>query len=137
MMIGAVVAAGAAYKFVLAPPPAEPAAAEGSAEATPEPEGEVAPIPELVVNLASTEEIHYARVGVAAVLAEGIEPAAMEGQLPKISDIVIDIVSRHTFEELREPDAVSTLKEEISEQAAEAFPEGEVVRVIFTTFVMQ
>jgi flagellar basal body-associated protein FliL len=138
MMIGAVLAAGAAYKFVLAPKPAEPAAADGAAmEATPAPEGEVAPIPELVVNLASSEEVHYARVGVGAVLAEGIDVSSMEGQLPKISDIVIEIVSRHTFEDLREPEAVTTLKGEISEAAAEAFPDGEVIRVIFTTFVMQ
>ena len=35
-------------------------------------EGEVAPIPELVVNLADEDEIHYLRLGVAAVLEEGI-----------------------------------------------------------------
>lgn len=138
MMVGAVLAAAGAYKFVLAPKPAEPAAADGAAAtATPAPEGDVAPIPELVVNLASEGEVHYARIGVGAVLAEGIQPSAIEGQLPKISDIVIEIVSRHSFAELREPDAVAELKAEISTRAVEAFPEGEVVRVIFTTFVMQ
>ena len=39
--------------------------------------------------------------------------------------------------ELRIVGATTALKEEISVAVAEVFPDGEVVRVIFTTFVMQ
>ena len=54
-----------------------------------------------------------------------------------MSDIVIDVVSQKTFTELRIPGSTTALKEEISAAVAEAFPEGEIVRVIFTTYVMQ
>lgn len=137
MMIGAVALAGAAYKFVLAPAPSD-AAAEGEAAAEEEVvEGDVAPVPELVVNLADTDQVHYVRVGVAVVLAEGIDPGAFETQLPKVSDVVIDIISSKTFDEVRGAGATVELKDEISEATREVFPEGEVVRVIFTTFVTQ
>lgn len=135
MILVGLLVAGGAYKFVLAPKPAEPAdAAEAEVEVV---EGEVAPVPELVVNLADTDEVHYARIGVAAVLEEGIAIADVEAELPKISDIVIDIVSSKTFAELREEGATVKLKEEITEATREAFDEERVVRVIFTSFVMQ
>ena len=54
-----------------------------------------------------------------------------------MNDVVIDTVSTKTFDELRKEGATTALKDEISVAAQEVFPDGEVVRVIFTTFVMQ
>lgn len=137
-MIGLVVVAGLLYQFVLkgSPPPEEEALAEEEVEVVLE-EGEIAPLDELVVNLADQDELHYLRVGVAAVLSIDFPLADVETQLPKVNDVVIDVVSRKTFTELRQVGATTDLKAEISAAVAEAFPEGEVVRVIFTTFVMQ
>ena len=50
---------------------------------------------------------------------------------------MIDVVSTKTFAELRAPGATADLKDEISEAARAAFDDERVVRVIFTTFVMQ
>lgn len=138
-MIGLVVVAGLLYQFVLKgspPPEEEEAAAEAAAELVVE-EGEIAPLEELVVNLADQDELHYLRLGVAAVLSVDFPLADIEPELLKVNDVVIDVVSRKTFAELRVTGATTALKEEISLAVQEAFPDGEVVRVIFTTFVMQ
>ena len=138
MIIGLVVGGGLLYNFVLkgSPPPEEETVAGAAVEVVVE-EGEIAPIEELVVNLADQDELHYLRVGVGAVLSLETVLADIEPQLPKVSDIVIDVVSQKTFTELRIPGSTTALKEEISVAVAEAFPEGEIVRVIFTTYVMQ
>lgn len=138
-MIGLVVVAGLLYQFVLKgspPPEEEEGAAEAAAELVVE-EGEIAPLEELVVNLADQDELHYLRLGVAAVLSVDFPLADIEPELLKVNDVVIDVVSRKTFAELRVTGATTALKEEISLAVQEAFPDGEVVRVIFTTFVMQ
>lgn len=135
MMIGGLIAAVLVYQFVLKS--SDPIEAEAVEEVPEVVEGEIAPIEELVVNLADTDAVHYLRVGVAAVLAEGTLAVDMENQLPKVNDVVIDVVAEKTFDELREPGSTLALKEEISAAVQEAFPDGEVVRVIFTTFVMQ
>lgn len=137
MIIGGLVLAGLAYQFVLKPaPPAEDAADATAAEEVVE-EGEVATIEELVVNLADRDEVHYLRVGVGVVLEAGIAVADIEPELAKINDVVIDIVSTKTFDDLRAPGATADLKNELSEAARAAFDDERVVRVIFTNFVMQ
>lgn len=136
MIIGALVIAGLAYQFVLKPkPPVEDSAAAAEQEVIEE--GEVATIEELVVNLADRDEVHYLRVGVGVVLEAGIAVADIEPELAKINDVVIDIVSTKTFDDLRAPGATAGLKDEISEAARAAFDDERVVRIIFTNFVMQ
>ena len=136
MIIGAILIAGLAYQFVLKKPPPPEDEAMAEVEIVIE-EGEIAPMGELVVNLADVDQIHYLRLSVAAVLNAEFTLEVMEPQLPKVSDVIIDTVSAKTFAELREPGATTTLKKEISEALQDVFEEGEIVRVIFTTFVMQ
>ena len=97
----------------------------------------MATIEELVVNLADRDQVHYLRVGVGVVLEAGIAVADIEPELAKINDVVIDIVSTKTFDELRAPGATADLKDEISVAARAAFDDERVVRIIFTNFVMQ
>lgn len=137
LIVGGLVVAGLAYQFVLKPsPPAEDSAAADAAAEVVE-EGEVATIEEMVVNLADRDEVHYLRVGIGVVLEAGIAVADIEPELAKINDVVIDVVSTKTFAELRAPGATADLKDEISVAARAAFDDERVVRVIFTTFVMQ
>jgi len=133
-----IVAAVAGYKFFLAPKPAStPAASEVSAAAVAEPEeGSIIAMPELVLNLAGPKTT-YLRVGAALVLEKGIKPETMTEEVPLASDVLVDVLSAKTPEELREPDAKTALKKELSEKVRHAFHDAKVVRVIFTTFVMQ
>lgn len=137
-----VVAAVVVWKLVLAPTPssgagASPAAAPAdAAEEAPE-EGEVVPIPELVLNLADRDDLRYLRVGLALVLEKGTSADAVADELPKASDVAIEYLSSKTFEELHDPELRRRAKEELSALVREAFGGEKVVRVIFTSFVMQ
>jgi flagellar basal body-associated protein FliL len=135
MIVGAAILGIVAYKFVLAPPaPAEPAAAEGETAAIEE--GAVVPLPELVLNLADHEP-RYLRVGIALILEAGVSIEKVEEELPIASDVAVDLLSSKTYAELREPGAKQLIKEELSKQVREAFHDEKVVRVLFTSFVMQ
>ncbi|MGI9607351.1 MAG: flagellar basal body-associated FliL family protein [Acidimicrobiales bacterium] len=138
MIIGGVLAAGAIYRFVLSGGAAEEVPeAMAAVEEVDVAEGEILPIPEMTLNLADPEALHFARIGLAAVLLEGEDPVIAEGKLPIIQDIVIDVVGNRTFAELREPGIKNILRDEISEKTREAFDGETVSRVIFTSFVMQ
>lgn len=135
-ILAVVVLAAAAYQFVLNKPAADDPAAASGEQAAPE-EGAVVPLPELVVNLADLEDIRYLRVGVAVVLEKGVDAKKIEPELPRISDVVIDLASERTFDELRTPGAKQQLRDDLSAAARAEFDDEMVVRVIFTTFVMQ
>jgi len=131
-----IVAAVAGYKFLLAPKPAAPVP-EVSAAAVAEPEeGGIVTMPELVLNLAGPKTT-YLRVGAALVLEKGVDPEALKEEVPLASDVLVDVLSAKTPEELRDPAAKTALKKELSEKVRHAFHDEKVVRVIFTTFVMQ
>jgi flagellar protein FliL len=136
MPVVVILGAVAAYKFVLAPKPAEKPEGEVGAAAEEIVEGPVVTLPEQVLNLAGDEN-HYLRIGVALILEEGTSAEHMEEELPIASDVVVDVLSAKTPEELREPDAKAAVKEELSELVREAYHGEKVARVIFTTFVMQ
>ncbi len=135
MLVGGLVVAGLAYQFVLKGSPPEKAV-DPDAEVVVA-EGDIAPLEEMVVNLADTDDIHYVRLGVAAVLDAEAAVEDVEPQLPKVNDVVIDVVTSKTFADLRAAGSTTALKKELSAAVQEAFPDGEVVRVILTTFVMQ
>jgi flagellar protein FliL len=136
MPVFVLLGAAAAYKFVLAPKPAEKPEGEVGAAAEEIAEGPVVTLPEQVLNLAGDEN-HYLRIGVALILEEGTNVEHMEEELPIASDVVVDVMSSKTPEELRQPDAKTAVKEELSELVREAYHGEKVARVIFTTFVMQ
>jgi flagellar basal body-associated protein FliL len=134
----ALVVAAAGYKFVLAPKPAAEVPVDGTvaAAAVALEEGAIVTMPELVLNLAGAET-HYLRVGAALVLEKGVDPAAFETEIPLASDVLVEVLSSKTPAELREPGAKVKLKEELSTKVREAYDDEKVVRVVFTTFVMQ
>lgn len=140
MIIGAVLAAGAVYKFVLSGGGEVPPDALASVDEMVEEdvaEGDIIPIPEMTLNLADKGELRFARIGLAVVLLEGEDPVVASTKMPLVQDVVVDVVGDMTFAELRAPGAKEALKETVSQLSREAF-DGEVVsRVLFTSFVMQ
>jgi flagellar FliL protein len=135
-MIGVLVLAVVAYKFVLAPKPSAEPAAAAEGEAAVVEEGPVVPLPELVLNLADAET-RYLRVGIALILEAGTSTEHMKEELPIASDVAVDVLSEKTYDELREPGAKQHIKDELSEKVREAYHGEKVARVIFTSFVMQ
>lgn len=132
-----IVAAVGGYKFFLAPKPVPAPTAEVSAAAEAEPEeGAIVTMPELVLNLAGPKQT-YLRVGAALILEKGIDAEHFSEEVPLASDVLVDVLSAKTPDELKEPTAKAELKKELSEKVRKAFHDEKVVRVIFTTFVMQ
>lgn len=139
MIIGGVLAAGAIYQFVLSggePPPDALASVDEVAEIEVD-EGEIIAIPEMTLNLADIDELHFARIGLAVVLLEGEDPVIAQTKVPLVQDVVVDVVGDMTFEELRKPGAKEELRDVISEKAREAFKGEMISRILFTSFVMQ
>lgn len=135
MIVGAVALLGGVYNFVLKsdPPPDEMAMVE---EEELEPiEGEIVELPEMVVNI-EDDEIKYVRVGVALILEEGTLAADFEAESAIAKDMVLDIFSSKTAEELR-GDNKQKVRDEISEKVREAYGDEKVVRALITTLVMQ
>ncbi|MEO8697745.1 MAG: flagellar basal body-associated FliL family protein [Acidimicrobiales bacterium] len=131
-----IVAAVAGYKFFLAPKPvATPTEVSAAAVAEPA-EGAIVTMPELVLNLAGPKQT-YLRVGAALVLEKGVDAEALKEEVPLASDVLVDVLSAKTPEELKDPAAKLELKKELSEKVRHAFHDEKVLRVIFTTFVMQ
>jgi flagellar basal body-associated protein FliL len=62
---------------------------------------------------------------------------SVEEELPIASDVAVDVLSEKTYAELHRPGAKQAIKKELSVKVRQAFHEEKVVRVIFTSFVMQ
>lgn len=138
IIIGVVVLAalGGVYQFVLKSPPPEEETTEAMAE-EPEPvEGEIYQLEEMILNT-SGESPGFLRVGLAVVLEEGVLVADFEMQSAIAKDVAIEYLSSLSAEELRAPGGRQAAKEELSNQMREAYDDSMVVRVLFTSFVMQ
>jgi flagellar basal body-associated protein FliL len=133
MLIGVLLVAAAGYKFMLAPAPA--ATSKPGTPAVVE-EGPAVPLPELVLNLADSEP-RYLRVGIALILEKGTSTDGVKDELPIASDVAVDVLSSKTYAALHRPGAKQAIKEELSRKVRKAFHDEKVVRVIFTSFVMQ
>ena len=76
------------------------------------------------------------RVGPIEVEYEGSE-AFMKDELPKASDVAVTLLSKQNYATLHDVDKRSGVKDELSKETRAAFDNKKVVRVIFTSFVMQ
>ena len=130
-IIAGVVVAFIGYKFFLAPKPAPAKAADAPVK-----EGAVVALPDLTINLADADP-KYLRVGVALVLDDGTSAESMKDELPKASDIAVTLLSKQTYSVLHDVDKRNGVKDELSKEVRAAFDNKKVVRVIFTSFVMQ
>jgi flagellar basal body-associated protein FliL len=63
--------------------------------------------------------------------------AAVEGRFPAVQNLVIVELRQWTYAQLTAPDALITLQARLTEQVQEIYPHHEVVRVVFTEFVVQ
>ncbi|HEY8339789.1 MAG TPA: flagellar basal body-associated FliL family protein [Egibacteraceae bacterium] len=126
-------AVGAAAYLVLLKPN-DPAAAT-EVPAAPE-EGEIVDVAELTVNVRG-DGLRYARVGFAVVLAADASADAVTPDLPLLKDAAISEIGRFTAEQLRTPEGGDALRSALTKRAARLWPDGEVLRVVLTSLVVQ
>lgn len=119
------VAAGAAWFFLLRPAPG----AEPAPEPTPE-KGEVLAVEPVSLNLAGG---HYLRLGFSMQLTKDVH----EAPDPSVAvDHAIAIFSGRTVDEVSDPKTREKLRDELAAELAEAY-EGEVMGVYLTNYVTQ
>jgi flagellar FliL protein len=136
MIVGGLAAAGAVYNFVLKAPPPEEGMEDEMAEVEPV-EGEIVEMDELILNIGEGEQEGYLRIGLALVLEEGLVAKDFEAELPIAKDVAIQYLSARSPEELRSTGGKNAAKDELSALLREAYGGEKVVRVLFTSLVMQ
>lgn len=130
-----IVALGAVYNFVLKPAPEE-------TEMLAEPidvelvEGEIYQMDELVLNL-EDPDVGYLRIGLAIVLEEGTLAADFGMESAIAQDVAVSFLSAQDAADLRSATGKTQIKEELSMLMREAYGDEKVVRVLFTSLVMQ
>ena len=124
---------GAAYFFLLKPAPDEAGASQVPA---PVEEGEIVDVGELTVNVNSSD-VHYARVGFAVVLSTTATADVVTPHFPLLKDAAISEISRFTPDQLRTPEGGDELRASLTARAKELWPEGEVLRVVLTSLIVQ
>lgn len=133
MIVGAVLALGAVYNFVLKPAPVE----DPMAMVDPEPiEGEIFELPEMVINI-DDDSIQYVRVAMAIVLEEGTLAADFEAEAAIAKDAILDDLSGRSAEQLQSAQGKQDIKADLSATLREAYGDEKVIRVLFTALVMQ
>jgi flagellar FliL protein len=99
-------------------------------------DGPVIEVDEMTVTLAG-DPIRYARVKFAVVLPEGGDTTVVGDRVPVLKDAMLDVLSTYTADELIGPDALTTLRERLTEAAHVVYDQGEVLRVLVTEVLVQ
>lgn len=130
LVVVVLAAAGAVSVFVLG--------GGSDAEEVPEApvEGAVVDVAQMTANLAGPQ-VHYVRLGFAAVLAEGLVAGDVDGQFPLLKDAALSELGLLSPAQLLTPEGVEELRARLSERARTIYPDGEVLRVVLTELVVQ
>lgn len=118
-------------KFVKAPAAAEEASAETAVV-----EGEIIDVATLTANL-SGEELHYARVGFAAVLSADASAATVTPRIALLKDAALTEIGKSSPGDLRTVKGVDDLRNRLTARAQRIWPDGEIVRIVLTEFLVQ
>jgi flagellar basal body-associated protein FliL len=137
MIVGGLAAVGAVYNFVLKKPPPEEAMTPEELAASLEPvEGAIVPMEEMILNLGGTED-GYLKISLAIVLDELTLAEEFEEELPIAQDVAVQYLSSQSPEKFETPEGRQAAKEELSTLVKEAYHGEKVIRVLFTSLVMQ
>lgn len=141
MMIGGIAVAVLALAYVFVLKPSAPAAPAEEVPAEPVP-GAVVDVGQMTVNLADADR--FARVSFAVVLVEGAEAGGegegeggVEAKFPLLKEAVLFEFSKLSAEQLRAPGGLDAISKVVSERARAIYPDGEVMRVVFTELLVQ
>ena len=99
--------------------------------------GSVYSLGEIVVNLADTSTMRYAKVSVALGFVEKVPEEEIKQDQAILRDIVIGVLTRKTFDQLHRRGGIDRLKKEILASTAARFHAATVAEVYFEAFAMQ
>lgn len=102
---------------------------------TPVEDGDVVEVGELTVSLAGPES-HYARVGLAVVLAEGTPEEEVADKFALLKDAALLTIADSSPDELRSRAGLEDLRATLTEIAHDIYPDGGVLRVILVEAIV-
>jgi flagellar FliL protein len=129
MVIGVLLIAAVGY-YMLVMKPAAAAAAAAAAPPPPE-KGEVVKLDPIYINLAGG---HFLKLGLAL---QGSTSAPKELDGSQALDAAISAFSGQEMTAVADNETREGIKKKLSAEVAEVYPEGEVIGIYFTEFVMQ
>ena len=100
-------------------------------------EGEIHQMQEMILNIEGESGGAYLRIGIALVLEEGVLVADFAAQEAIAYDVSVQYLSALQVEDLRSATGREAAKEELAEEIRAAYDDSTVVRVLFTSLVMQ
>jgi flagellar protein FliL len=124
------VGAAAAWSLVLAP--------DGDIE-----DGEDALVEGAIVTLEpqtttlGEARLHHARVAVAVVLAEGIDPAVVPLRAALLQDALLRELATMDVDGIRSSEGSDALRQRLSQDAREIWEEDQVIRIVLTELLVQ
>lgn len=99
-------------------------------------EGEIVTLEPQTTTLGEAK-LHHARVALAVVLAEGIDPAVVPLRAALLQDALLQELATMDADGIRSADGSNALRQRLSEDAREIWEEDEVVRVVLTELLVQ
>jgi flagellar FliL protein len=92
---------------------------------------------EMVVNLADTDSLRYAKLSVALGIEEKLAEEKLKEHEAELRDGVIDVLTSHRFAELHGKGGVQRLKKELARTLSSRFHAGRISKVYLESFAMQ
>ena len=99
--------------------------------------GPIYPLDPFIVNLVSSNADRYLKCKIDLELDSPELQQEVDKKLPAIRDLIIQILSSKTVEEIQTAKGKQKLKEEIKRKINEILTTGEIKNVYFTEFVIQ
>jgi flagellar FliL protein len=99
--------------------------------------GPIYPLDQFIVNLVSNNADRYLKCKISFELDAPELQQEIDKKLPAVRDIIINILSSKTVEEIQTAKGKEKLKEEIRKKVNEILTTGEIRHVYFTEFVIQ
>ncbi len=92
---------------------------------------------DMVVNLADTDSLRYAKITVALGFEKKLSEEQLHELTPAFRDTIIAVITSKRFEELHAPGGLEKAKEEIRERITARVHKHPVLEVYFEGFAMQ
>ncbi len=90
-----------------------------------------------IVNLADKDADRYLKIAIVLEIQDEKVKMEVEKRLPQIKDVITTLLFTKTSEDLKSPEGLERLKEEILKRVNAILPIGGVKNVYFTEFVIQ
>jgi flagellar protein FliL len=82
-------------------------------------------------------KLHHARVAVAVVLAEGIDPAVVPPRAALLQDALLRELATMDVDGVRGAEGSDALRQRLSQDAREIWEEDQVIRIVLTELLVQ